>query len=184
MKNLKKYRVYFFLFIILTSIVAAKLLIKPSEIIIKDNTFGRITPGETSQKSLEKTLGQPIKKDVSDQNEVYYYQTSKPNWANLFYIDNEQKKVSLIKNHDVDPSENYQSFIARFGPADHELYGTDFINGFSLHAFLEKGVAFLANATSGSILEIWYFTPTDIDQFLLAYGQGYSLTPPDQSNQF
>lgn len=184
MKNFKKYRIYVFLFTILVFLILVKLLVKPIEIKPQDNTFENITPGQTNQKTLEKTLGKPVKTESINNNEVYYYQTTKPNWADLFYIDNESKKISLIKNFDVKTEETYQFFIDRFGSPDNKLYGPDSQNGFFVFTFLNKGVSILANPNSNSILEVWYFIPTDINQFLLSFGQGLSLNPPNEPNQF
>ena len=185
-KFIKEHWFLIFLAFLATVLVTLKFLIyitpiplQPSSV-SQSNTWKEIVPQVSTSKDLQKILGQPI--DIQKEKDlvVYFYPSETENWPTKIYVSETTQKVTLIKRFFPSPSETYQSFISQFGPPDKELFGPHQGAGFSVFVFLKKGVAIVANPNSGMILEIWYFSPTTLEDFLSSWGKDLTSTPPER----
>ncbi|MCX6706058.1 MAG: hypothetical protein NTV24_03055 [Candidatus Woesebacteria bacterium] len=144
---------------------------QPSQ--IKTIDWSKLTPGESTTKDVTDVLGNPI---IQKEN-VYFFKSSTSVANNEAVIENGTAQffkeiVTLSDKKTVD------TITSKYGLAPNTLYGSNSINGFDLYVYPDKGVAYLGNSITRDLLEIWHFTPTDIDTFLNKWGQGYSVKPP------
>lgn len=193
----KKYKIIIFLSLLVGAIIVLKLSIRTNE---KNGTqiptifptttprpttnitpppqsnFQNIVPGTTTRKDLEQTLGKPTNIFQTDKEMVYQYPSSVKNWPNEISITKDNQKVKLIKNYF--PDETFQNLIQKLGNSSaNPLYGPDSVNGFLTYVWPEQGLATVANNQSGIILEIWYFSPTTLEEFLKDIGKNLSTSP-------
>jgi len=175
---LKKY----FIFILLAFVAATLLLIrvlskKPTSLIPMPSnapSWQGIIPGKTTTDELRSQLGQP--QEVSDK--TYLYSSTNQFLPNEVVLKN--NKVGLIKEKIIGKEKVFSDFTSKFGESDAVLYGPDSAAGFYLHLFLKNGLAVLANSEGGTVLEVWYFSPTGLSEFIAEWGAGYSQSRPRQ----
>lgn len=175
---LKKY----FIFILLAFVVAALLLIKllpkrPTSLIPTPSatpSWQGITPGKTTADELRSQLGQP--QEISDK--TYLYPSTNQFRPNEVVLKDD--RVSLIKEKIIGKEKVFSDFTIKFGEPEAVLYGPDSPAGFYLHLFLKNGLAVLANSEGGTVLEVWYFSPTSLSEFITEWGTGYSQSRPRQ----
>ncbi len=181
MKKVSKARLLIFLLsllvvvILVTELFARRL---PQETAV--NAWKNIIPGKTTPEEVESSLGQPQQKAEIEGKMTYFYQSPIPDWPDKIQLSEDQKVVEIIKHYFPSASENYQSFLDKYGSPDKELFGPHAQAGFSVFVFLQKGVAVIANPDSGKVMEIWYFPPKNLGEFLTLYGKDLSSTPPKQ----
>jgi len=155
-----------------------KLLIKitpKTQQVNQSNTWKQITPQISTQKDLEKKLGPPLETQKEKEYIVYFYPSEVENWPTKIYISEKDKKVSLVKL--FFPKENFQNLLNQLGPPDKQLFGPHEGAGLSVFVLSKKGVAAIANQESGIILELWYFPPTTLENFIALYGEGLKTSP-------
>lgn len=122
-----------------------------------------ITPGQTTAKDLENTLGEPIK----IQNNSHYYATTNQNRPAQVLVDN--NTVKLIKEPVIGNEKGtLQNYIDQLGQPEKIFYGQD---QYAAPGYFwgQKGIMVFGNPISGVILEIWYFPPTEASLFSESY---------------
>lgn len=184
---IKKYQLLIFLSFLLGILIFIKIFLRVSEtgnisplltptptISISAN-LKDIIPGKTTKNELDNKLGQPIKIEESLNYDVYSYLSENKNWPNQIYVPKKEDKVSLIKEYF--PQEKYSQFIEKYGQPEKELYNSHSQAGFSVFVFAQKGVAITADSNSEIVLEVWYFSPTTLEDFLSTLGKDLTLSP-------
>jgi len=178
MNRIKRYWYFAVLGFLVVVLGVSKILFKTTApIIIPENSWQGITPGTTTTEDLKKQLGEPLKTTQINGKNVYLYPSDTENWENEVTVTDEQK-VETIKRYFPSKEENYTSFINQYGPYDYEFFGPSYQAGFSVFVFLNKGVVVVANKESDLVLEVWYFQPTTLEEFLSLLGKDLSQTPP------
>ncbi len=126
-----------------------------------------VSPGITTKSQLETILGKPIKSETKDNKVIYYYQSSNQYRPNTIDLAND--KVTLIKEQIIGPNRpNLQDYITKYGQSEGLLYGQ--YGAIAPGSFWgPQGLLVFAGQNDGSILEIWYFPPISLNQFLNLY---------------
>ncbi len=177
---LKKYWLFVLLAFLISVLIALKIILvinPPPPPLPEPNHWEGISPQLTTKKDLEKKLGQPLSTGQEEGFLIYYYPSQTPGWPTKVYLSFQENKVELVKEYFPGPVKTYNQFMEKLGTPDQELYGPHEGAGFLVFVFNQKGVALIANPDSGLVLEIWYFTPITLGEFLETWGKGLSLTP-------
>lgn len=181
MKFFKKYWYFVLLAFLVTTLgilkLSTKTVVIPPSLPPTENSWNGIVPGSSSIQQVEKTLGQPIKIERVEGKTIYLYPSEIENWPNQIFVSEQNNKTEGVKRFFPPKEENYSFFINKYGNPDKELFGPHSQSGFSVFVFLEKGLAIVANKKSDLVLEIWYFSPTTLEEFLASWGKNLSEAP-------
>jgi outer membrane protein assembly factor BamE (lipoprotein component of BamABCDE complex) len=171
--------------IILISILVSLsiFLIKQSsskkENIVQDNllptkNIDNIVPGKFTEDEVIRKLGKPSSTLISGSKKTLFYISNNPNIDHeIEILDN---KVNIIRKQ-VTEKDNIKKkdLLDKYGTPEYLLYGPIYTARIVLYAYPNRGLAFLASENSDFVLNIWYFIPTDLDNFIKKYAQEYSL---------
>ena len=83
--------------------------------------------------------------------------------------------IFIRKRPDFEDPNNLSKFTDQYGQPDAELY--THYTGFNAYIYLEEGLVVLAGE-GGALLELRYFVPTTLNNFLSLWGQDLSERPP------
>jgi hypothetical protein len=137
------------------------------------NSYKALTPGTTDEKEVVATLGKPLTENTQGKETVLTYPSNSPARKDRVIIEN--NKVKIIKEVvTLKDSKKVSSLTKTYGTAPYSLFGPDAQSGFYLYIYPDKGLAFIGNVPADLLTEIWYFTPTSIEQFTTDFAQGYS----------
>lgn len=153
-------------------------IIKSSTAIKEGVSYKSITPGKTGESSIEKELGKPVKTKTDDGREIMEYQSSSP--VRTHRIVAEEKVVQLIKEVvTIEDDQDARKIREEHGDPPHKLFNQDEpSSAFLLYVYPSKGLAYLGHIEDNTVLEIWYFPPTDLQNFILKWAPNYSLNKP------
>lgn len=141
--------------------------------------YGSITPGVSTVNDVTSKLGKPIN---TDPNSLEYKSLS-PNRNNQININ--QGTVSLVKEIvTLKDTKKISDITNAYGLAQKILYGPDAAAGFYLFVYPQNGIAYVGHPESGLLLEIWYFSPTDLAGFKANYAKGYSESYQPKPDKF
>lgn len=144
----------------------------PSPILSTGASWNGIIPGVSTIKDITDAIGQP---KIQDNNSLIYGSRS-PTRDNIITIQN--GTATLIKEI-IAFSENRKTdeVTTKYGSADIVLYGPEAVNGNYLFVYLNKGIAYIGNPLTKSILEIWYFKPLQSpDDFQKNFAPNYNTS--------
>lgn len=148
----------FALFII--SLNQNKTLKEPSGTAWQEDIFA----GTTTKNELELKLGPPTKIEEREASTSYFYTSTDQFRPHEIKITNDI--VNLIKEQVPDQDKgNLSDYIQKYGQPEVILFGPHgtFSPG---HFWGQKGLLVFANKFDGTIVEIWYFKPTTLENFL------------------
>jgi len=123
-----------------------------------------IIAGETTKDKLIKSLGQPLKIEAADNQVSYFYDSG--NKYRPHEVELSEDQVNLIKEQVVgDERGKLSYYLQKYGEPQATVYGRhgDFAPG---HFWQAVGLLVFANTNDGTIVEIWYFQPQDLQNFL------------------
>jgi len=132
-----------------------------------------IAPGVSTENDAIASLGNPLRKDVSTGGGTLVYSSGIGNQP--VNIDVTRGGVVYRIYEPVDSSLRYNDLTKGFGPPGLVLYGRFERQGFRLFAFLDRGVAFLANTETQEVKERWYFPKTNSETFRQIIAPNMSL---------
>lgn len=136
-------------------------------------SYKSLTPGVSSKEDAIKLLGTPLNSSTSD---TLDFKSNNPNLPNQ--VDTSNDKVSLIKEIvTVSDKKTTTDITGQYGIAPSVLYGPDSVNGFNLYVYPDKGIAYIGHIKEPIVLEIWYFQPTTLENFISKWAPNYSETP-------
>lgn len=144
-----------------------------------------ILPGTTQLDQLTDKLGEPERTAEWEGYTILNYSTNS-NWDNQFFISKEKKTVALITQQVENNQEITQtSLIRQYGTPEIILYGP-LSPARNLYSYPSRGFAFLGSDFHESVLQLWYFQPTDTANFVetIARKFGYSSSPPKEEPEF
>lgn len=143
------------------------------------NSYKSLTPGSSDQNEVVATLGKPLTENAQGKETVLDYPSNSPARKDQVIIEN--NKVKIIKEVvTLKDNKKVSQFTKTYGTAPYSLFGPDAQSGFYLYIYPDKGLAFIGNVPADLLTEIWYFTPTTIEQFTSDFASGYSLEPKIQ----
>lgn len=131
-----------------------------------------IAPGTSSKSDVINKLGEP----VSESDNTLKYKSSAKVKTNDVVLEGDT--VKLIKEVvTLDDNKNISDLKSQYGEPEYMLYGPRQEAGFYLYAYPDKGIAYIGSQDQTTLLEIWYFAPTTIDDFKKNIAPNYSDTP-------
>lgn len=139
-----------------------------------------LQPGVSSLNDVASALGPSVDERDQDGKKILEYKSNNPNFNNEVTI--EEQKLSFIKQIvTMDEQITISEINKKYGNYEYILYGPLSTNGFDLYIYPSKGIAYIGHQSSGIILEIWYFPPTNLEEFKAKYASEYSESlPPRQ----
>lgn len=133
--------------------------------------WNQIVPGESTKEDVIKQFGEPIS---STENSLSYKSSSPARDNQITIADNH---VDLVRQM-ITPADKIttKTLTQKYGISSDLLYGPDSPNGIYLFIYANKGVAYLGNPNTESVIEVWYYPPTTLEKFRSKYALEYSPT--------
>lgn len=136
-----------------------------------------LTPGISSREEINQKLGSPTSEKTEGDKTIASYKSKSATRPNVVTYQNQTgiffKEIVTTKD-----SQRTGDIIKIYKEAKYILYGPDAPNGDYLFVYPENGIAYLGNPNTGTLLEIWYFTPTTFEDFKSKWASDYSSTLP------
>jgi len=137
-------------------------------------SYKTLTPGISSKSDAIKEFGAPINGEGSS---ALLFGSDNPNFPHQVAL--QEDKVEFIKQIiTAKDKENANEIKALYGDPPYILYGEYSASGFNLYVYPDKGIAYIGHPKEGILLEIWYFTPTTIEDFRSKWAKNYYDSPP------
>lgn len=130
-----------------------------------------VVPGKTEASQLTNILGGAENTSQEKSQTTFFFKADDGGPPDR--IISENSVVGIIKEHYFE-GKNLTSFIEEYGQPEAEFWGEYKTVGFKTYVFPGKGIAVVANRNDGGVIQIWYFEPTTISEFLSKWGQGLS----------
>ena len=129
-----------------------------------------VVPGKDKAEGLVNKLGAPRRQTFEDGKLA------------LEYVRGEElESLVYIQNNTVDLVRDYSSrdkklavFKNEFGRPEGEFYGPHAAAGFKVFVFASDGTAAIAKPDTGTVIEVWYFEPTSLQNFLSRWGTNFT----------
>lgn len=147
-------------------------------------TFEGISPGTAfNEDEINEKLGFPVStKEEKDGVEVSDYRSTNEYRNNQLKIQNGTIKfIREVVN--LDAKKSSEDIIKTFGISTYVLYNKDSSSVFDLYVYPNNGIAYLGHE-DGTLLEIWYFQPTDINNFIETWATNYQEEKPTVTSQY
>lgn len=136
--------------------------------------FNEIIPGKTSLERINELLGKPLNSTVSGELNVSSYKSTNQYRNHKVY--SKDGLAELVVEEIINGSKTANDIRKIYGIAPEMLYEKTLSSVFNLYIYPSNGIAYLGHE-DGGILEIWYFVPTTIDDFITKWGSDYSKEP-------
>jgi len=177
----KKYAWVWIIIIVLIAIVGDAYLTREKNVpsasptpAPKTASYKDIIPGVATEEELNKILGTPLRTTIDGSEKTDEYKSTSELRHHIAII--QSGKVVFIKEivsaHDTIKSPN---IVSIYGTAPNILYNKYPNSTFDLYVYPANGIAYLGHK-DGGLLEIWYFQPTTIGNFITTWGKDYSLS--------
>ena len=127
-----------------------------------------LLPGKSTEEEIVNTLGIPIKESTTDNAKILEYKSKNPNYNNTFYT---QQGILNLAKEIITPDDNIKisNIAEQYGNYEEVLYKSGSEVGFNLYIYPDKGIAYIGHQPSGIVIEVWYFPPTDFENFKKMY---------------
>ncbi|OGD87499.1 hypothetical protein A2870_04080 [Candidatus Curtissbacteria bacterium RIFCSPHIGHO2_01_FULL_41_11] len=123
-----------------------------------------IYAGQTTKQELETKLGTPEKIEAIDEGVAYFYPTEDRYRPDKIEISGDT--VSIIKEQVLESEKGgLNNYLQKYGTPQAKLYGP-FGTIAPGHFWGNNGIIVFGNEHDGTIVEIWYFAPTNLENFL------------------
>jgi len=127
-----------------------------------------IVPGVSGKDDLLEKIGDP-KEELEDGYAFNSNSPTRPHEAKL-----EDDTLTFFKEIITSQGERtIFSMKSAYGNPDYILYGERAGSGDYLYIHPSDGVAYIGNAATNSIIEVWYFEATSIDNFKSRWASNY-----------
>ncbi len=136
--------------------------------------FNEIIPGKTSLERINELLGKPLNSTVSGELNVSSYKSTNQYRNHKVY--SKDGLAELVVEEIINGSKTANDITKIYGIAPEMLYEKTLSSVFNLYIYPSNGIAYLGHE-DGGILEIWYFVPTNINDFIIKWGRDYSKVP-------
>lgn len=138
--------------------------VEPQEIPQGISWQKNIIAGESTKEEVESTLGPPVKTQEKHGELSYFYPTA--NQYRLNEIEFRKNIVSIVKEQVIGNEKGVlNDYLQKYGQPEVKLFGQHgtFAPG---HFWGQRGLLVFASQNNGAIVELWYFTPTTLANFL------------------
>jgi len=185
-KLLSTFLKYKFVVLILVVLISAVVLARTTPIEEKLTTapqggasYKSIVPGISSEKEVIDKLGNPLNTKTEADKKILEYQSTSPFVPHKFTLEN--NTVILVKEIvTLEDKISSQVLKQKYGEPPYKLFDqTSYSSTFFLFVYPEKGIAYLGHQ-DGTVIEVWYFQPTNLNTFMQKYAPNYSLNLPVQ----
>jgi hypothetical protein len=175
--------VFFILFLIIVFLPKNPRNILPSQTISPAGFVG-IKPGETTKSDVVNSLGKASTEVKIPGGTIDDFKSASVNRTHEITFDS--KNIVQIAKQVITAQDKKSPIDIQntYGQPQNVLYGPDFVNGVNLYVYPEKGAAMLANVRSNTLFEIWYFSPTTLENFIKNFGSGYSSDASSNKSSF
>ncbi len=136
--------------------------------------FDSIVPGKTSIERINELLGNPLNSTISGDLKISSYKSTNKYRNHKVY--SKDGLAELVVEEVINKSKIAKDIQKEYGVAPEILYSESPTSAFKLYVYPDKGIAYLGHQ-DGTILEIWYFVPTTIDDFISKWGSDYLKEP-------
>ena len=136
--------------------------------------FNEIIPGKTSLERINELLGNPLSSTVSGEINVSSYKSTNQYRNHKVY--SKDGLAELVVEEIINGSKTANDIRKIYGIAPEMLYEKTLSSVFNLYIYPSNGIAYLGHE-DGGIFEIWYFVPTNINDFITKWGSDYSKEP-------
>jgi len=137
-------------------------------------TFDEIIPGKTSIERINELLGKPLDSIASGGLNISNYKSTNQYRNHKVY--SKDGLAELIIEEIIGESKTANDVRKIYGIAPEMLYEKTLSSVFNLYVYPSNGIAYLGHE-DGTILEVWYFVPTTIEDFIIKWGSDYSKEP-------
>lgn len=154
----------------------------PTPVNTSSANYRSIMPGTSKLDEVNNLLGFPLSEGEEYGKLISEYQSNNQYRNHVVIFEN--NIVALIKEKIISSDEKTESsIINEYGTAPYILYSQDPSAVFSLYIYPDNGIAYIG-ADDGTLLEVWYFKPTTIDDFTAKWAVGYSNKKPTTRNPY
>lgn len=176
---IRKYWLLVFLAFLATVLLVIKLFFgakpeAPTTTTVPQATWKGVTPGRSTPADVYKTLGEP--KSTADNNSRLFYLREGGGPPHEVFL--QENTVGLIKERSL--AGNLADFKKRYGAPEGEFFGPNKGVGYKMYVWAKNGVAVNAHQLDGGIFEVWYFSPTTLQQFLSTWGKDLTIEETHQ----
>ena len=143
-------------------------------------SFKSIIPGISTEDEANEQLGGAKAQKQEGSKKILEYKSTSPIRQHQLTV--EETRVVFVKEIvSANDNKKAQDLKQEYGEPPYTLFNQSSYNSsFSLFVYPEKGFAYLGHE-DGTLLEIWYFPPTIIDELLKQWSQNYSFEMPPQA---
>lgn len=145
-------------------------------------TYRSLKPGESTEDDLEKVFGLPIKTASESGQILNEYKVAGDLRTDTAVL--KDGKVVFIKQV-INPQNktNSDDIFRVYGIAPYKLYEPFPKSTFKLYVYPQNGIAYLGH-DDGTLLEIWYFEPTNFNDFKSTWGKDFLEQKPQEDSNF
>ena len=137
-----------------------------------------IRPGQ-SVNDLINLLGEPVATLEQDQYKILEYPSAFSKYTSKIFTSEE--KIEFIREPvKYEEERKINSYLEQLGEPVAKLYDESLSLSYLGYIYPEQGLAVFAHKTDGIIIEIWYFEPTNIGNFLTTWGKDLVEEPADE----
>jgi|SRR3989344_6293838 len=148
---------------------------------IKRASYQNLTPGSSTKEQVTEILGNPLKEEAD--GTILKFTSSAPGKPHEVVI--KENNILLIKETiTINDDKKVNDIKKEFGEPKKILFGPGYTSEFYLSVYPENGIAYIGQDASGVLLEVWYFTPTNINDFIINYAPNYTRTPPSHESGY
>lgn len=138
-------------------------------------SYNNITPNKNTEDDIVSEFGIPVNERLEGENKILEYKSNNPNFNNEFTIIT--NKVNFIKQMVTSEDKiTISDLNQKYGNYSSILYGPGSVSNFNLYIYLDKGIAYIGNQQANIVTQIWYFPPTNINNFINLYAKNYSVS--------
>ncbi len=134
----------------------------------------KIIPGKTSIDEANILLGKPLETNSDGNITTSKYKTLNEYRSNK--IISKDGLSELIVEEIINNEKTAEDIRKVYGISPVILYEKTPLSTFNLYVYSDKGIAYLGHK-DGTILQIWYFSPTTIADFITKWGGDYLKEP-------
>ena len=133
--------------------------------------WNSIKIGESDKQSVYDSLGRPI----SSSGKIESFESESPTTPHQVIFDESNKTEFIRQVVTLEEEVTFSSIVEQYGDMPIRLYGPEASFEIYLYTNPASGVAVLGNKDDNTVMEVWYFKPTDLQTFLSTWAQDYSV---------
>lgn len=137
----------------------------PTPIGTSSTFYQDIRPGITSESQLSQILGTPLNKTPEVNKTILDFPSDYPSNPHQA-VTRKGQTILFIEKVSLDKNQALSEYISRYGQPDTIKYAKEIGPKYSLHIFLKHGLAVAAHDIDEKVVEIWYFQPQNLKDFL------------------